>query len=132
MYAGTADHLAVYGLLAPVAPQDVTTQVKVTSYTPQSTDTGVMQEVVVQNVGKTPLTGQVSLVVDGLGADYALSSAIGTTTQTTPRASFYLNLALTGGKLEPGASTTAGLKFVSAAHVLPAYTMRVLAGPGAR
>ena len=132
VYAGTESQLVAYGLLAPVAAADVTGQVKIKLRAGTATTEGVKVKATVINRGTTAIAGPLSLVVDGLGKKFTLANATGTTSATTPRASFYRNVALPGGTLAPGESVSAELKFASTKHAAPAMTARVLAGAGAR
>ena len=132
VYAGTNDHLVVYGLLNPTAATNVTSQVKVRVESTSLNTTLIKQQIKIINRGASALTGPLSLVVDNLNKRFSLSNATGTTSLTTPRASFYINVSLPGGTLAPGASTTAKLKFAVLKHKTPTWTPRVLAGAGTR
>ncbi len=132
VYAGTTNGLVAYGLLTPATPADATAQVKVRPRAAVPTSTLVKQKVTLTNDGTAPLAGPVSLVVDGLGKKFTVANATGTTSQTSPRASFYLDAVPAGGTLAAGASVTVKLKFASIKQKAPTFTPRVLAGAGAR
>ncbi len=132
VYVGTMDHLAAYGLLVPALAADATAQVKVKLHAANPTSGDIKQKVTLINTGTAPLAGPVSLVVDGLGKKFTVANATGTTSQTSPRASFYLDAVPAGGTLAAGASVTVKLKFASVKHNAPVFTPRVLAGAGVK
>ena len=130
VYAGTGNGLVAYGELTPAAAPDVSAQTKVKPRTANITANEVKQKVTIINDGPTPLAGPVSLVIDGLGKKFTVANAAGTTSLTSPRASFYLNAVPAGATLAPGAAATVKVKFASVKHVAPTFTTRVLAGAG--
>ncbi|BDI33585.1 hypothetical protein CCAX7_56360 [Capsulimonas corticalis] len=104
---------------------NVTGQITVTrgGYVYNRTTGHYRQSVTLTNTGGA-VAGPISLVLDGLtGA--ALTNATGTTVQTAPAGSPYVN---TSG-LSAGASTSVVLEFN---HQPSGYTPRILAGGGAR
>jgi hypothetical protein len=79
------------------------------------------QTVMLRNSGTQPLQGPFSLVLTGLGRKAKLANRTGVTAGSP-----YLGLDL---NLEPGATVTVVLQFVSPTSRIP-YGPRVLAGPG--
>ena len=132
VYAGTESQMVAYGLLTPTPAADVTAQVNVKVESTNLVSSLIKQKIVITNQGATPLTGPLSLVVDGLNKKFALANATGTTSTTTPRASFYLDIPLPGNTLAPGATAVAKLKFAATKRKTPGWTARVLAGSGRR
>ncbi|MFN3650995.1 MAG: choice-of-anchor tandem repeat NxxGxxAF-containing protein [Armatimonadota bacterium] len=121
---------------APVQVEDVTKRVKVKTsgfkYSPKKKQ--YLQKVSVKNVSKQPITGPVSLVLDELSPVDTLVNASGSTTETLPAGSPYLDLNVgSDGVLAAGetAKTTLRFKKLKKKGKIK-YTVRVLAGTGIR
>ena len=113
VYVGTANSVAAFGLLTPVTGGNVISSVQVTrgalQYQPT---TGLfVQSVTLKNIGGTNLNLPLSLVLDNLSNNAALSNASGATSAELPSGSFYINAPLTS-PLAPGQSVTVGLTFI--------------------
>jgi len=84
------------------------------------------------NISNSPITGPLSLVVEGL-TNATLLNATGVTTSAdtlVPTGSAYVSVALTDGILAAGQSVTIELEFQDPTLVTPLYTLQVLDGSG--
>lgn len=132
VFAGTVDHLGVYGLLKPAVPANATPLVSVQVLSTKTAGDTVTQQIKLTNNGTTPLGPPLSLVFDGLDAAATVSNATGTTAYTSPRANFYLNATLSGKPLGLGVSAMLTVEFAVPGGAAPNFTPRVLAGGGPR
>jgi len=88
------------------------------------------QTVIVTNRGTTPITGPISVVIDGLPSAVTLANAAGTTVYAGP-GSPYANVS--AADLAAGAATPVfTLRFANPGHIPMKHTARVLAGPAPR
>jgi len=92
------------------------------------------QTLVLQNIGTTPISGPLSLVLDGLGSDVTPSSLQGRTVLSLPARSPYLNVPLgAAGVLLPGRPVAITLDFIGPLRLNAyRYTPRFLSGAGQR
>ena len=88
------------------------------------------QTVTLTNTSATPISGPISLVLDGLGGDVSLFNAAGSTDALFPPAGDpYVSIS---SGLAPGQSISIALQFTDPTRATIGYTTRVLAGPGSR
>ena len=120
-------------IVDPARPTDVTSQVAVTfSGLRLNRTTGRFVGIVtLKNNGSADLTGPLSLVINATG-NVALANGIGTTCATTPAGIPFLNVALPGNTLAPGATVQATTEFRNPDGGPVTPTSIVLAGPGTR
>jgi hypothetical protein len=137
VYIGTRGAIFAFAGTATTANSavDMTNNVQFTfgPFVPGKSVGTFSQLVTVKNIGTTPLTTPLSLVLDGLSLNATLSNASGATTYTplsAPLFSPYLNFALSA-PLPPGNSTSLTLQFNSSTAAIT-YTARLLDGPGFR
>jgi hypothetical protein len=88
------------------------------------------QNVTLTDNAPFPIIGPVSLVLDGLSANAALSNSSGVTAGQGVAATS--SFATSPVSLTAGQSVTLALQFTDPTHAAITYTTRVLAGPGAR
>lgn len=151
VYVGSTTNVGVYGLLAPSAATDVTSQVNVVKggyrYSPAAKE--YVQIDTITNTGSAPIAGPISLVLDNLTKTAVLAYAYPVTANAAPSGSPYINTLpnrtaqpLRGsergrnsaisipsnGMLQPGETISVGVYFKKPG----VYTPRVLAGSGSR
>jgi uncharacterized repeat protein (TIGR01451 family) len=87
-----------------------------------------VQQVTITNASPFPISGPVSLVLDGLGSNVAVISDGGTSC-TAPTGTPYRTLDVgTDNVLSPGESATVTLQFIDPSNTAINYTTRVLSG----
>ncbi len=91
-----------------------------------------VQTVSVRNTSGSPITGPLSLAIDGLSANAALAAQAGSTACGTPLNSPFVNVNVTGGTLAAGASAAITLEFLNPTNQAIVYVTRILAGEGTR
>lgn len=92
-----------------------------------------VQVITIKNTGTTPLAAPVSLVFAGLSANATLNVPTGYTTTATPLNSPYRNIGVGADNiLSVGETATLTVEFNNATNQGITYTLKVLAGPGAR
>jgi len=91
-----------------------------------------VQSIALKNTSITPITGPISLVLDGLSANATLFGANGVTACAAPLGSPFFNLSVSGGTLAPGATATASLQFTNPSNQGITYSTRILSGAGTR
>ncbi len=116
---------------------DVTHQVSVTrgGFRRDRATGRYLQEVTLTNTGGSPISGPVSLVLDGLSGNASLFGAASVTSTLAPLGSPFLDVDPGGNDiLSPGESITVVLEFVNPADTAIDYLygVRVLAGTGMR
>ena len=84
------------------------------------------QKVTVTNIGRKAVTGPIYLVLENLSQGTTLTNATGITKTTSPKGSPYVVASV--GKLAPGASATAKLKFNPPTLGGLAYQVRTVTG----
>ncbi len=89
-----------------------------------------IQNLILTNAGKSPVSGPISLVFDPLSANASLYNLTGITSDTLPSGRAYI--VAKAGTLAPGASALVRLEFENVNQSAITYTTRVLAGPGSR
>ena len=109
---------------------DVTSQVRITrSGFRYNNATGhFLQTVTIKNTSSSRISGPISLVLEGLSSNATLYNKKGTTGNGNP----YIDLVLSLGYLDPGASVSIVLEFVNPSRQGITYTPHVLAGSGPR
>ena len=136
VYVGTEDHLVAYSLLTPPMAADLTSQFTVDADAVVKSANGLYltQKVTLIYHGSTTLVGPVTLALDHLNNAASLYNANGTTTRTTPQASFYRTISTQDntGLLVPGSVLTVQLKFTNQKNLDATWTPRILVGVGAR
>ncbi len=88
------------------------------------------QTVKLTNISGAPITGPISLALDGLSANASLFNASGTTSCSAPLGSSYV-MNMVGG-IAPGASVSLVLQFTNPTRGAITYATRVLTGAGGR
>ena len=136
VYVASGGSILFFGLKSPVMPVDVTKTVRVTPG-PQKVDPvsgAVTQRFTLTNTGKTPIAGPVSLVFDSLTPEFslALMPGTGTTSYTTPTGAFYHNFPSLGAKQSQKTEVTFTASADARTGQTVTYSLRVLAGGGAR
>jgi hypothetical protein len=89
-----------------------------------------VQTVTLTNTSAAPVTGPISLVIDGLSSNATVFNPTGITSLMVPAGSPYVNAGTT--TLAAGQSVSITLQFTNPSNTAISYTGRVLAGPGAR
>lgn len=123
-----------FTLLATRIVQDVTAKFQITrsAFRYNSSTRTYVQRVTIKNIGSTPITGPISLVLDNLSSNASLPAYSGITAVVAPLGSPYVNFVLSGATLAPGGTATVGINFDDPTNALITYTPRILAGAGIR
>jgi hypothetical protein len=131
VFVASQSSVAVFGLLAPRATQNVTQWVKINrEEDPADREDGnIAVKISVTNTETETITGPISLVFDELNPECCVSDPKGSTTTATPTGSFYVNFTPSSGELVKDQTETRIVKFRSATETIR-YRPRVLAGAG--
>lgn len=123
-------------IIAPACAIDVTTRVVVTrgSFRQNLVTRRFTQTVTIQNVGTSPVQGELVFVLDDLSSNAALHNPLGRTLCAAPLDSPFINVnAGDDSMLTPGETVTLSLEFTNSnPRQSITYTPRLLAGNGAR
>jgi hypothetical protein len=133
VFVATQNSVAVFGLLATRAAQNVTQWVKINrEEDPADREDGnIAVKISVTNTGTETITGPISLVFDDLNPENCVSDPKGSTTTAAPTGSFYVDFTPASGELMKDQAETRIVKFRSATETIQ-YHPRVLAGAGIR
>lgn len=125
----------IFPRMTPACAADVSASVSVTrsGFRFSPANGHYLQTIVVRNASASPITGGVSIALDGLSSNATLFNQVGQTSCAAPLGSPVVAVeAGADGILSPGESATVTLEFTSSSSQPISYTTRVLGGPGAR
>jgi len=121
--------------ITPSAPINVSQGVKITpgGFRLNRATQGFAQVVTLQNISTQPISGPLTLILDGLSAHATLSSPAGITSVADPLGSPYVVVNIGADQVfSVGESVTVSLEFANPTNQPIAYVPRAVAGQGTR